>query len=235
VKHDILLGKLEHYGINDKAGDLIKSYLNDRYQREIIKHEYYKSSSVRDKVRQGVPQGLILGPLFFLLYIKDLPYIINNISKSTLFADDTSTKFSTSDSTDHGPEFIMTFDKINLQFAINSLSLNLNKTNFVHFTAKSNTKLDINIYFEYIQFHNIYNIKFFGLTIGNTLSWKIQIEQLASKLSSAGYSIRSLKSIMFQKSLRKNYYSYVHSIKLYGTIFWGNLPYSNSIFKIKKE
>jgi len=39
VKHDILLGKLEHYGINDKAGDLIKSYLNDRYEREIIKHE----------------------------------------------------------------------------------------------------------------------------------------------------------------------------------------------------
>jgi len=118
----------------------------------------------------GVPQGSILGPLFFLLYIKDLPDIINNISKSTLFADDTSIKFSNSDSTDHAKEFIMTFDKINLWFAINSLSLNLNKTNFVHFTAKSNTKLDINVYFEYIQLNNIYNIKFLGLIIDNTLS-----------------------------------------------------------------
>jgi hypothetical protein len=50
VKHDILLGKLEHYGINDKTGDLKKSYLNDRYQREIIKCVYYKNTSVWDKV-----------------------------------------------------------------------------------------------------------------------------------------------------------------------------------------
>jgi hypothetical protein len=111
--------------INDMAGDVIKSYLSDRYQRETIKHEVYKISSVQDKVRQGVPQGTILGPLFFLLYIKDLPYVINNISKSTLFADDTSIKFSNSDFTDRAREFIMPFEKINLRFAINSLSLNL--------------------------------------------------------------------------------------------------------------
>ena len=139
--------------------------------------------------------------------IKDLSYIINNISKSTFFADDTSIKFSNSDSTDHATEFVMTFDKINLWLAINSLSLNLNKTNFVHFAAKSNTKLYINVYFEYIQLNNIYNITFFGLIIDSTLSWKKQIEQLASNLSSAGYSIRSLKSIMSQKSLRIIFYS----------------------------
>ena len=105
----------------------------------------------------------------------------------------------------------------------------------MHFTAKSNTKLDINIYFEYIQLNNIYNIKFLELTIDNTLSWKKQIEKLASNLSSVGYSIRSLKSIMPQKSLRTIYYSYVHSIISYGIIFWENSPYSNSIFKIKKK
>jgi len=96
LKHDILLGKLKHYGVNDKTGDLKKSYLNERYQREIIKCEYYKNTSFRDKVRHGVPHGSILGPLFFLFYIKDLPCIINNISKSTLFAHDTSIKFSNS-------------------------------------------------------------------------------------------------------------------------------------------
>jgi len=83
----------------------------------------------------------------------------------------------------------------------------------VHFTAKTNTEIDININFEDIQINNIYNIKFLGLTIDNTLSWKKQIEQLASNLSSAGYAIRSLKSIMFQKSLR--------IIFSYGIIFWG--------------
>jgi len=66
----------------------------------------------------------------------------------------------------------------------------------VHFIAKSNTKIDIDINFDDIQVKNIYNTT---LTIDNTLSWKKQIEQLASKLSSVGYSVRSLKSILSQK------------------------------------
>ena len=71
VKHDILLTKLEYFGISGKTGDVIKSYLNDREQRIIIKNEYSKNNSNLDKVKQGVPQGSILGPLFILLYIND--------------------------------------------------------------------------------------------------------------------------------------------------------------------
>jgi hypothetical protein len=123
------------------------------------------------KLNRGVPQGSILGPLFFLLYNNDLPYILNNVSKLTLFADDTSLIFSNSNSTDY-VTFIVTFDKMNLWFTINSLSLNLFKTNYVHFTAKSNIKIDINIKFKDIQINNTYNIKYLGLTIDNTLSWK---------------------------------------------------------------
>jgi hypothetical protein len=77
----------------------------------------------------------------------------------------------------------VTFDKTNLLFAINSLSFNLSKTNYVHFTAKSNTKIDINIHFVDIQI-NKYNTKLLGLTIQNTVSWKKQNEQLTSQLRS---------------------------------------------------
>ena len=118
-----------------------------------------------------------------------------------MFADDTSIIFSNSDFTDYATEFIAAFDKINLWFTINSLSLNLNKNNYVHFTAKSNTKINININFEDIQINNIYNIKFFGLTTDNTLSWKKYTEQLAPNLSTVGYSIRSLKSVLSQKKV----------------------------------
>jgi len=69
----------------------------------------------------------------------------------------------------------------------------------VHFAAKTNTKIDMNVNFEDIQISNIYNIKFLGLTVDNTLSWKKQTEQLAPKFISAGYSIRSLKSSMSAK------------------------------------
>jgi hypothetical protein len=134
-----------------------------------------------------------------------------------------------------GTEFIMTFDKQNLRIAISSLSFNLDKTNYVHFTAKSNTNIDININFEDIQINIIYNIKFLELTTDNTQPWKKQIEKLASKLSCVGYSIRSLKSIMYQKKFKNNFIFYLHSVMLCRIIFWGKLPHSKSIFKYKKE
>jgi hypothetical protein len=82
-----------------------------------------------------------------------------------LFTDDNSVIFSTSDSTDYATEFVVTFDKIHLWFAISSLSLNLNKTNYMHFIAKTNTEININLDFNDIQINNIYNIKFLGFPI----------------------------------------------------------------------
>jgi hypothetical protein len=92
VNHDILLLKLNFYGIKGKAGQWFKSYLSGRKQRVEIKSANSNSNLYTDWgiVKHGVPRGSILGPLLFLLYINDLPQIINSHSKPILFTDVTS-------------------------------------------------------------------------------------------------------------------------------------------------
>jgi len=95
VNHDILLSKLKCYGISDKDFQLYQSYVGNRYCSTAI----YNGNENRNKVsnwatvRHAVPQDSVLGPLLFLLYVNDLPKIINKISVPIIFADDTSILF----------------------------------------------------------------------------------------------------------------------------------------------
>jgi hypothetical protein len=90
VNHETLFAELDFYGIKGVAGKLIKSYLTNRHQRTIMNNNTVNSVSEWQKVKQGVPQGSILGSLIFLVYINDLPCIINKVAKPILFADYTS-------------------------------------------------------------------------------------------------------------------------------------------------
>ena len=97
VNHDILLSKIEFYGPSGKANNLIKSCLQDRYQRVLIDLDSRKYHSKWESVTDGVPQGSILGPLLFLLYINDIPNVVSDTGIAVLFADDTSLIITNSD------------------------------------------------------------------------------------------------------------------------------------------
>jgi hypothetical protein len=95
VDHDILLPKFKFYGIGDKDLTLYLSYLDNRYCKTAIYNDSENSNKVSKwtKVSHGVPQGSVLGPLLFHLYVNGLPKIINKTSTPTIFADDTSILF----------------------------------------------------------------------------------------------------------------------------------------------
>jgi hypothetical protein len=129
VNHEILLAKMDFYGIQGIFLKLITSYLSNRYQRVVIKDKQsIQYFSDWKRIGLGVPQGSILGPLFFLLYINDLPAEINNISKPILFADDISLIVTTSDSKQLKEHFNIAVEKLMRWFQANSLTLNFSKT-----------------------------------------------------------------------------------------------------------
>ena len=218
VNHEILLKKLDHYGIRGTSLNWFESYLSNRKQYVFHNGE----SSILKNITCGVPQGSVLGPLLFLIYINDLPNI-SNILQFFLFADDTNIYYE-ADTPDE-LELIINKElkKLHNWLIVNRLSLNIDKTNFVMFhpynkPLKQNITLKINKSAISEKDH----VKYLGIIIDSTLSWKNHIDNVSSKISkSIGllYKIRHFVNIKLMKTL---YYSLVYPHLLYAIEVWGS-------------
>ena len=180
IDNDILIKKIEKYGIRGPYNELIKSYLTDRQCLTQINDTY---SSIR-KIKYGVPQGSILGPLLFSLFINDIKSLADT-DEINLFADDTNI-FCTGDNYETLLEKCnVVLQKCHTWLNNNKLTLNVNKTHFVDFSKKrdfpsANKILKIDSKSLTEQNHT----KYLGLILQQDLKWDMHIDYIIKKLNS---------------------------------------------------
>ena len=204
VDHQILLKKLELYGIKGQALSFLESYLSNRNQ----KCQIQGSVSSEKLIKCGVPQGSILGPLFFLLYINDLPQCLDK-TKPRLFADDTNLTVSGDSITYLETAVNSDLEKLRKWLIANKLSLNVAKTEFMLIGSKQMIKnisnLQLNVKIENESIKQVYESKTLGVTIDQHLSWKTNTENICKKITSGISALRRLKEFADKQTLLSVY------------------------------
>ena len=216
INHNILLYKLSHYGIRGKALEWFRSYLSNRKQ-------YVSLNDVNSEFRYvtcGVPQGSLLGPLLFIIYINDFCKSSDKLS-FILFADDTNLFFSHRNPHTLVETINIELFKISQWIRANKLSLNFLKTKFMLF-SKSIDSLPLNIVFDNNILENVPIIKFLGVIVDNKLSWKYHIDSICKTISRNIGVIKRLKSCLPMYSLLMLYSSLILPYLNYGLLAWGN-------------
>ena len=184
VNHSILLKKLEHYGVRGIPLRWFLSYLSGRKQHVSVAGNLSETL----EISCGVPQGSVLGPLLFLLYINDLPKISKKLI-FFLFADDTNIYYESSSLLDIQKSVNKKIRKVRKWLESNRLALDLDKTNSIIFYSTQNKpETQINIKFGRKRVSKDTCVKFLGVILDSTLSWKPHLTELSKKLSrTVGY------------------------------------------------
>ena len=222
INHNLLLSKLEYYGIRGLSNKWLHSYLCNRKQYVVIED----TESDLLSVQCGVPQGSILGPKLFILYINDLANI-SDILQLILFADDTNAFCAGKDVIDLTHKITDELSIMKEWFDINKLSLNVSKTKYMVFTnCKINCEIKISI--NDISIERVHVTKFLGVLMDENLNWKAHINSIGTKLAKTVSVFYKVRNLLNKGSLYTLYCSLFLPYLNYCVEAWGN-TYINSV------
>ena len=222
LDHKILLYKLKHYGLRGICYKWFESYLSNRTQ--FVSHLSTNSATLPTSC--GVPQGSILGPLLFLIYVNDI-CSVSNVLQFILYADDTNVFYS-------DPNFERLFavmneelPKLSTWFRSNKLSLNLIKTNYIHFKNPQAPKIDNypDLIIDNVSLEPKENTKFLGVTIDHYLNWNSHIENITVSVSRGIGVLYKLRSFLPLRTL----------VIVYNSIILSHISYCNLVWACQKS
>ena len=226
VSHDKLLQRLGNVGFRGITLGWFTSYLTNRKQIITVNN----TNSKPEYLQYGVPQGTVLGPILFLIYINNLS---NLVGKTISFADDTVVIF---EGYNWNETFSVANEGINEvhEWLDNSLlSLNINKTKYLTFSNNSkgqphlSHRLTIHDCDRNTQHCNCTTLKraqqvqYLGITIDYKMRWQPHIDKLTMKVRKLACIFREIRDIVDPGTLKNTYYALCQSILCYGIIGWG--------------
>ena len=219
MDHNILVKKLEHYGVRGICNKWFKSYLTKR--KQYVSINGFQSNEVI--MKYGVPQGSVLGPLLFLIYINDLNTVIR-FCTTRLFADDTCLLIKNKSLKQMQKQLNLDLRNLCNWLKANKISLNASKTEMIlfrHPNKEINYNLKIKIDGKKLQPSNY--VKYLGIFLDPFLKWNYHVDIIAPKLSRACGMLMKIRHYVSESTLISIYYAIFSSILTYGSQIFGQI------------
>ena len=218
VDHDILLSKLEHYGVRGQTLNLLKSYLGGRSQ--YVCYGGYESE--RGPVTCGVPQGSVLGPLFFLIYVNDMIRASREL-EFVLFADDTNIFARSKEVGDLFRKVNAGMEELSKWFRCNKLTLNLKKTEYVYFGKPGNrSQPSLGLKVGGQEIRRVEGARFLGVWVDERLRWTEHIDKVLAKVGRLVGVLGRVRNAVGGSSIHKLYNALVLPHLQYCLMVWGD-------------